>query len=133
MFVVRYGGGWDNPKIAFVTNDEGIAKQLIAQKKQEAFDKQRKFNISWITARKARYNLSKTLLENPQTKETLGEEEYTYLVEEVERQTGDWEWAEKELSKTIDDFYYNDWFYEKVKEINSFDKALIILKSIDYE
>lgn len=124
MFVVRSGASWDDPSIEFLTDNEEIAKAVLAERRKNSFKKQLKFQTSWATSQRAKYNLAKLTVEAPTAKEILGEDEYNHLVEQLDDLRISAEHAEKSLEEYTINKIGKDWFYEEVPVINNLDEAL---------
>lgn len=131
MFVVREGGQWDNPRIVFVTADEEIAKAVVEFKDRQQYDKQKKFHKHFVDSQKAKYNMTKLLVEASDAKEKLGEEAYNDLLDELERLPQSYTWAEKSLDESFQDWKKRagrDWYYEQVPKIDTLDLAMALDK-----
>lgn len=129
MFVVRASGHRDNPEIIFVTPSKEIAEAVIELKDRQRYDKNRKFDTSWVASRKAKYTLSKMLISAPNIKEILGEEEYENLVQEVEDITRSYEHSANQIKLSFEEWrvkYGKDWYYEEVNQIDDLDVALAL-------
>lgn len=127
MFVVRSGGTWDDPPIEFITSNEEIAKQVILTHQRSRYKWDKESSTRWTKSQKAKYNLAKMLASAPETKKILGEEEYKYLLEEIEKDTTSWEHSEKAMNETFEEYSersHGDWYYEEIEVIDSLEEAL---------
>lgn len=119
MYIVRYGGNWDNPKIAFVTPYENVAKAIVLQKKRAKFEELKRQEESFLESRRAKNQLNKMVLADQASKLVLSANEIKYMEEVVKLEDESIAFYDSKGPRTFEDFTYHDWFYEWADEFTS--------------